>query len=106
MVELTSIGQAQAQKTGIKGAAPSNTKSVETQPNKVTQENDEDQVHFTGQARKINQILLQLEKQPVVDSKKVQAAAKAVSEGSFAVDPASIASKLTNFEYALNSISL
>lgn len=105
MVDITSIGQAQAQKTGIKGTAPSNTKSAAEKINVAKPDSGEDQVHLTGQARQINQILQQLEMQPVVDAKKVQAAAKAVSEGSFAVDPTSIAGKLANFENALKSIS-
>jgi len=64
-----------------------------------------DQLSLTDRALQINRLLQLVEKQPVIDSQRVEKTSKAVSNGSFFVDPTSIAGKFANFENALRVIS-
>lgn len=63
----------------------------------------EDSVSLTDQAEKLRALESSIEKQPVVDTKRVESIRSAILDGSFTVDAGKTAEKMAEFERLLDS---
>lgn len=61
-----------------------------------------DSVSLTGTAQHLRNIEQSLASQPVVETQRVEAARRAIEDGSYVIDPHRIASKVISMELALN----
>ncbi len=68
-----------------------------------TQGTAEDSVSLTDQAEKLRALEASISKQPVVDTKRVEAIRSAILDGSYTVDASRTAEKMANFEGLLDS---
>jgi negative regulator of flagellin synthesis FlgM len=68
-----------------------------------TQGTAEDSVSLTDQAEKLRALEASIEKQPVVDTKRVESIRSAILDGSYSVDSTKTADKMADFERLLDS---
>lgn len=68
-----------------------------------TQVSSEDSVNLTDQAEKLRSLEASIEKQPVVDTKRVDSIRNAILDGTYTIDNARTAEKMADFENLLNS---
>jgi negative regulator of flagellin synthesis FlgM len=68
-----------------------------------TQGTAEDSVSLTDQAEKLRALESSIEKQPVVDTKRVEAIKSAILDGTYTVDSSKTADKMADFERLLDS---
>ena len=99
----------------IKGPNPlitsaSNSKTLAEQSNERQQSADvkvntesADNVSLTNQAEKLSSLEASIEKQPVVDTKRVESIKQAILDGTYVVDANSTAEKMADFEQLLDS---
>ncbi|MCB1874867.1 MAG: flagellar biosynthesis anti-sigma factor FlgM [Chromatiales bacterium] len=82
-----------------KGGEPLEVPAPRTQS---TSAGSSDTVSLTQRASQLDQLERSVSSQPVVDTQRVEAIRKAISDGSFEVDPARTADKLIQFESSLD----
>ncbi len=68
-----------------------------------TQGTAEDSVSLTDQAEKLRALESSIEKQPVVDTKRVESIRSAILDGTYIVDSNKTAEKMADFERLLDS---
>ncbi len=68
-----------------------------------TQGTAEDSVSLTDQSEKLRALESSIEKQPVVDTKRVESIRSAILDGTYTVDAKKTAEKMAEFERLLNS---
>ncbi len=68
-----------------------------------TQGAAEDSVSLTDQAEELRALEASIEKQPVVDTKRVESIRSAILDGTYAVDSKKTAEKMADFERLLDS---
>jgi negative regulator of flagellin synthesis FlgM len=68
-----------------------------------TQGTAEDSVSLTDQAEKLRALEASIEKQPVVDTKRVESIRSAILDGTYSVDSTKTADKMADFERLLDS---
>ncbi len=64
-----------------------------------------DTVSLTDTAARLKELEMGLASQPVVDTQRVQSVQSAINDGTFEVDPDSVAEKMINFETGLDETS-
>jgi len=64
-----------------------------------------DRVSLTDTAARLKELEMGLASQPVVDIQRVQSVQSAINDGSFEVDPDSVAEKMIEFETGLDETS-
>jgi len=64
-----------------------------------------DTVSLTDTAARLKELEMGLASQPVVDTQRVQSVQSAINEGTFEVDPDSVAEKMLDFESGLDKTS-
>ncbi|VAW94148.1 hypothetical protein MNBD_GAMMA22-2162 [hydrothermal vent metagenome] len=64
-----------------------------------------DTVSLTDTAARLKELEMGLASQPVVDTQRVQSVQSAINDGSFEVDPDSVAEKMIDFETGLDETS-
>lgn len=67
--------------------------------------NQADTVSLTDTAARLKELEMGLASQPVVDTQRVQSVQSAINDGSFEVDPDSVAEKMIEFETGLDETS-
>ncbi len=78
------------------------TKNAESAKGSGAQSTAEDSVSLTDQAAKLSALEASIEKQPVVDTKRVEAIRSAILDGSYNVNAEQTAEKLMAFETLLD----
>ncbi len=68
-----------------------------------TQGTADDNVSLTDQAEKLRALESSIEKQPVVDTKRVESIRSAILDGTYSVDSSRTAEKMADFERLLDS---
>lgn len=68
-----------------------------------TQGTSEDSVSLTDQSEKLRALESSIEKQPVVDTKRVESIRSAILDGSYTVNSSKTAEKMADFERLLDS---
>jgi negative regulator of flagellin synthesis FlgM len=79
------------------------TRNNENAAGNKTQGTAEDSVSLTDQAEKLRALESSIEKQPVVDTKRVESIRSAVLDGTYTVDANKTAEKMADFERLLDS---
>lgn len=64
-----------------------------------------DTVSLTDTAARLKELEMGLASQPVVDTQRVQSVQSAINDGTFEVDPDSVAEKMIDFETGLDETS-
>ena len=64
-----------------------------------------DTVSLTDTAARLKELEMGLASQPVVDTQRVQSVQSAINDGTFEVDPDSVAEKMIDFESGLDETS-
>ena len=79
------------------------TKNHENAAGNKTRGTAEDSVSLTDQAEKLRALEASIEKQPVVDTKRVESIRSAILDGTYTVDASKTAEKMADFERLLDS---
>ncbi len=79
------------------------TRNNENAAGNKTQGTAADNVSLTDQAEKLRALEASIEKQPVVDTKRVESIRSAILDGSYTVDASKTAEKMADFERLLDS---
>ena len=87
------VGQQQAEQA----------RNNENAANNKTQGTAEDSVSLTDQSEKLRALESTIEKQPVVDTKRVESIRSAILDGTYTVDANKTAEKMADFERLLDS---
>ncbi len=69
------------------------------------QQGKADTVSLTDTAARLKELEMGLASQPVVDTQRVQSVQSAINDGTFEVDPDSVAEKMIDFETGLDETS-
>lgn len=78
-------------------------KNQENTAGNKTQGSADDVVSLTDKAEKLHALEKSIEKQPVVDTKRVESIRSAILDGSYTVDAKRTAEKMADFENLLDS---
>jgi len=90
--------------TGLAGQRQAEqAKNNENAAGNKTRGTTEDSVSLTDQAEKLRALEASIEKQPVVDTKRVESIRNAILDGSYTVDARKTAEKMADFERLLDS---
>ena len=79
------------------------TQNHENAAGNKTRGSSDDSVSLTDQAEKLRALEASIEKQPVVDTKRVESIRSAILEGSYIVDNNKTAEKMAEFERLLDN---
>ncbi len=69
------------------------------------QQGQTDKISLTDTAARLKELEMGLASQPVVDTQRVQSVQSAINDGTFEVDPDSVAEKMIEFETGLDETS-
>lgn len=91
---VSSVAKQSPTKSSAKSGAASSTKQGQA-----------DTVSLTDTAARLKELEMGLASQPVVDTQRVQSVQSSINDGTFEVDPDSVAEKMIEFETGLDETS-
>ena len=105
-IEINNVPPPSTASVDAGGISRSATNSpADTSPDKASSQSARaDQVSLTPTAQQLRSLEEQIANQPVVDTQKVNAVRDALSNGSFEIDPSSIAGKMMSLERAMTNM--